>query len=211
LEADPELVGDLPASLPAHPEEPGARGTRAEGVSQGGRRADVTIATFTPIEVEGSLYPLARLLEDAVESGASVGFVHPMAQGEALAYWKSVIPEIRGGSKIVIAARRGGVLAGCVQLSLEQRANGRHRAEIAKLMVLRSARRQGIGRALMLAAEVEARRLGRTTLVLDTREGDPSEALYRSLGWQVAGVIPKYARSSDGNLDATVFYYRLLD
>jgi GNAT superfamily N-acetyltransferase len=78
-------------------------------------------------------------------------------------------------------------------------------------MVLRSARRQGIGRALMMAAEEEARRLARTTLVLDTREGEPSEALYRSLGWNLAGVIPKYARSSDGSVDSTVFYYKLLD
>jgi ribosomal protein S18 acetylase RimI-like enzyme len=172
---------------------------------------DVSIAVLSPIEAEGSLYPLSRLLEDAVAGGASVGFLHPMDKGEALAYWKSVLPTLHSGEKVLLVARRGGVIAGCVMLILEQRANGRHRAEIARLMVLRSARRQGIGRALMMAAEEEARRLGRTTLVLDTREGEPSEALYRSLGWNLAGVIPKYARSSDGSVDSTVFYYKLLD
>ena len=80
-----------------------------------------------------------------------------------------------------------------------------------KLMVHTRARRRGIGRALMLAAETEARRRGRTTLVLDTRRGDPSEALYLSLGWTLAGIIPRYARSADGALDATAFYYRLLE
>jgi ribosomal protein S18 acetylase RimI-like enzyme len=172
---------------------------------------EISVGVLTPMEVEGSLYPLTRLLEDAVEGGASVGFLHPMANGEALSYWKSVVPALENGEKALLAAKRGGVLTGCVQLNLEPRANGRHRAEIAKLMVLRSARRQGIGRALMLAAEDEARRLGCTTLVLDTREGDSSEALYRSLGWQLVGVIPKYARSSDGGLDGSAFYYRLLE
>jgi GNAT superfamily N-acetyltransferase len=78
-------------------------------------------------------------------------------------------------------------------------------------MVHRDARRRGIGRALMVAIEGHARGLGRTTLHLDTRQGDPSEALYRSLGWQPAGTIPRWARSADGRLDATAFYYRLLD
>jgi acetyltransferase len=78
-------------------------------------------------------------------------------------------------------------------------------------MVHRRARRQGVGRALMLAAEAEARRLGRSTLVLDTRHGDPSEILYRSLGWERAGEIPRYARSADGTLHATAFYFKLLE
>ena len=78
-------------------------------------------------------------------------------------------------------------------------------------MVHRRARRQGVGRALMLAAEAEARRLGRSTLVLDTRHGDPSEILYRSLGWELAGEIPRYARSADGTLHATAFYFKLLE
>jgi ribosomal protein S18 acetylase RimI-like enzyme len=77
-------------------------------------------------------------------------------------------------------------------------------------MVHRRARRQGLGRALMLAAEEEARRRGRTTLVLDTRQGDPSEVLYRGLGWQLGGTIPRYAKSADGSLHTTAFYFKLL-
>jgi ribosomal protein S18 acetylase RimI-like enzyme len=77
-------------------------------------------------------------------------------------------------------------------------------------MVHRSARREAIGRALMAAVEARARDLGRSTLVLDTRQGDPSESLYRSLGWQLAGAVPRYAQSGDGALHTTAIYYRLL-
>jgi ribosomal protein S18 acetylase RimI-like enzyme len=113
---------------------------------------------------------------------------------------------------VLFAARDAdGGIVGSAQLDLALRANGLHRAEVAKVMVHRRARRHGLGRALMLAAEDEARRRGRTTLVLDTREGDPSEILYRSLGWRLAGTIPRYAKSADGTLHTTAFYFKLLD
>jgi GNAT superfamily N-acetyltransferase len=49
--------------------------------------------------------------------------------------------------------------------------NASHRAEVQKLLVLRSWRRQGIGLALMTAIEQAARQTGRSLLVLDTRLG----------------------------------------
>ena len=116
-----------------------------------------------------------------------------------------------GGRRLWIARSADGGIVGTVQLDLAGQANGHHRAEVIKLLVLSSARRHGIGRLLMEAAEAEARRLGRTTLVLDTRQGDPSEALYRGMGWQPAGTIPRYAQSADGTLHTTTFYYKLLD
>ena len=129
-----------------------------------------------------------------------------------MAYWQGVAVAIeRGSRRLWVAREPDGTIAGTVQLDLETRPNGNHRAEVMKLMVHSACRRRGLGRALMLAAEDEARRLGRTTLVLDTRQGDPSERLYRALGWERGGVIPRYARSADGKLDASAFYYRLLD
>jgi GNAT superfamily N-acetyltransferase len=155
---------------------------------------------------------LAALLVDAVDSGASVGFLPPLDAGEAAAYWDSVAAALEDGSRVLLVARADdGRVAGSVQLDLAMRPNGSHRAEVTKLMVHRAARRRGLGRALMLAIEEHARRLGRTTLHLDTRLGDPSEELYRGVGWTAAGAIPCWARSADGRLDATVFYYRLLD
>jgi ribosomal protein S18 acetylase RimI-like enzyme len=159
---------------------------------------------------------LVSLLVDAVDGGASIGFLPPLGEAEAGAYWDTVATALHEGSRLLLAARapegpHAGTIVGSVQLDLATRANARHRAEVVRLMVHRRARRQGLGRALMLAIEDHARRLGRTTLVLDTRLGDPSENLYRSLGWTLAGTIPRYAQSAGGTLDATAIYYRLLD
>ena len=78
-------------------------------------------------------------------------------------------------------------------------------------MVHTAHRGRGIAQALMNAIEAEARSAGRTTLVLDTREGDPSERLYTKLGYTRAGIIPQYARSADGSLHSTVYMYKLLE
>ena len=152
------------------------------------------------------------LLRDAVESGASVGFLPPLSEPAAAAYWTTVTEGLRESSRVVLAARDSELgLVGSAQLELAMRANAGHRAEVTKVMVHRRARRRGVGRALMLALEDHARRLGRTTLVLDTRQGDPSEVLYRAVGWTFVGAIPDYARSATGALDATALYYKLLD
>jgi len=153
---------------------------------------------------------LVALLKDAVDSGASVGFLPPLGDAEGEAYWRSVVDAVRDGSCVLLGAREAdATLVGSAQLLLATRPNGSHRAEVAKVIVHTKARRRGIGRALMLALEERARGLGRTTLVLDTRRGDPSEQLYTSVGYTLAGVIPRYARSAGGALDPSAFYYRL--
>ena len=156
------------------------------------------------------LLELSALLQDAVDAGASVGFLPPLSVAEALDYWREVVAALAGPGRLLLIATQAGALAGTIQLDLASRPNARHRAEVAKLMVHTAFRRQGIGRALMRTIEAEAARAGRTTLVLDTRQGDPSEALYASLGYLRAGTIPEYARSADGRLHTTVFMYKLL-
>jgi ribosomal protein S18 acetylase RimI-like enzyme len=154
---------------------------------------------------------LVALLRDAVDGGASLGFLPPLGEAEAAAYWDGVVAALRDGSRVLLVARdQAAGIVGSAQLELAMQANAHHRAEVSKVMVHRTARRRGIGRALMLVLESEARGLGRTTLVLDTRQGDPSESLYRALGWREAGTIPRYAESADGSLHATVIYYRLV-
>ncbi len=173
---------------------------------------DATIELVTPDAARRHQAGLVALLQDTVDGGASVGFLPPLPAAEAVAYWETVVTAMRDGSRLLLIAQSETAGAvGTVQLDLAMRPNASHRAEVAKLMVHRSARRQGMGRALMLAVEEHARRLGRTTLVLDTRQGDPSESLYRSLGWQSVGAIPRYAESAGGQLDPSAFYYRLLD
>jgi ribosomal protein S18 acetylase RimI-like enzyme len=164
---------------------------------------DVRIVdALAPNELE----QLTDLLIATVDDGASVGFLPPLARDEARAYWEGVL----GPGVILFAAEESGRIAGTVQLQLAMKLNGRHRAEIARLMVHPDFRRRGIGRLLMEQAEAAAIAAGRTLIVLDTREGDPSNALYLSLGYIEAGRIPHYALSAAGSFDATVFYYKEL-
>ena len=157
-----------------------------------------------------TLLRLAALLQDAIANGASIGFMVPFAYEDAVAYWQELVTTLKGFHRILLIAEMDQEIVGSVQLDLASRPNGSHRAEIAKLMVHTSRRGQGIGHALMEAIEHEAQLAGRTTLILDTREGDPSEYLYLKLGYIRAGTIPEYARSADGSLHTTVFMYKLL-
>ena len=170
------------------------------------------IEPLTPEMIAQREDDLVDILVDAVNDGASVGFLAPLAPDEARAYWRSVRDAVADGARVLLVAAAPGQRAvGTVQLDLAMRANGLHRAEVVRLLVHTGARRHGLGRRLMLEIEARARALNRTTLVLDTRLGDPSEGLYRSLGWILTGVVPKYARSSSGALDGSAFYYKLLD
>jgi GNAT superfamily N-acetyltransferase len=170
-----------------------------------GAPAMLTIRETAVIE-EGEYDPLAGILIGVVEDGASVGFLPPLASAQAIGYWRGVIaPGVR-----LLLAERDGRIVGAAQLMLAMRANGSHRAEVGKVLVHPDAQRQGIGRALITAIEPIARREGRTLLHLDTREGDGSNALYQSLGYIEAGKIPAFARSRNGELHTTVFYYKQL-
>lgn len=160
---------------------------------------------------ERELAALAAILADAVEGGASVGFVTPFSAADAAVWWRGLLPEVAAGRALLLGAWVDDALVGTVQLHPSVMPNGRFRAEVAKLLVLRSARRQGVGRALMEAAEALAREHGRTTLVLDTQTGSDAERLYRALGWTVAGVVPDYSLLSDGTKGATTYLYKLLD
>ena len=154
---------------------------------------------------------LAELLMDAVEGGASIGFMPPMTREQALAYWRNVTAEMRTGQRLLLVSMDGHLIQGSVQIHLEPRANGNHRAEVVKLFVHRRARRRGLARALMLEVESVARRLGRTLLLMDTRKGGEAEKMCQSLGYVKCGEIPKYARSGDGSLEPSEFYYCQLE
>jgi ribosomal protein S18 acetylase RimI-like enzyme len=165
------------------------------------------IELLTAQTAHEQLEDLIELLQDAVDSGASVGFLPPLSLDDASDYWRSIFADLDAGHRLLLGAMDGSRLVASVQLELARKPNASHRAEVQRLLVLRSVRRQGIGERLMRRLHELAGRHGRTLLVLDTREGDPSELLYRKLGYTRAGVIPGYARSADGALDATAFYY----
>jgi ribosomal protein S18 acetylase RimI-like enzyme len=160
------------------------------------------VAGLTPRDIT----QLSDILIAVVDQGASVGYLPPLDRAEAESYWADVL----GPGVVLLTAETDGRIVGTAQLLGAMRPNGRHRAEVAKVLVHPSYQRRGIGRALMEAIETEARSEGRTLLVLDTRAGDPSNQLYRSLGYVEVGQIPRYARAADGQLAATVMYYKEL-
>jgi GNAT superfamily N-acetyltransferase len=170
----------------------------------------VLIRKLSPEEARSLLNPLVELLQDAVESGASIGFLPPVSDVDARHYWQGIFAEMDREQRYLVAAIVDGSLMGTVQLHPATMPNGSHRAEVAKLFVHRQARRQGIGFKLMQAVEQAAREIGRKLLVLDTRKGDPSEQLYTRIGYERAGEIPRYARAASGELHDTVLFYKEL-
>nr|WP_191875977.1 GNAT family N-acetyltransferase [Streptomyces filipinensis] len=154
---------------------------------------------------------LAELLTDTVAGGASVGFLAPLGHEEAAAWWRERAEATAAGRLAVWAAVDDtGRPAGTVSLAHPDKPNSRHRAEVVKLMVHRSARGQGLGRRLLATAEGAAAAAGVTLLHLDTETGSPAEHLYRSAGWTEAGTIPDYAASPAGELRPTTLYFKRL-
>ena len=155
--------------------------------------------------------PLADVLIDCVEGGASIGFMLPLLPDRAQAYWTRAIDSADRGERVVLVAEEldTGAVVGTVQVTLTAPENQPHRGEVAKMLVRRSARRRGIAEALMRAAEEAALEAGKTLLVLDTAS-DAAERLYQRLGWQRVGVIPDYALWPNGGFVDTVIFYKNL-
>jgi ribosomal protein S18 acetylase RimI-like enzyme len=162
----------------------------------------------TPVS-EADLRSLAMLLVDAVESGAAVSFL-TVTEAQALDWWRKQFGAPASGS-IVLVARDDQGIVGSVQLHPSWAPNQPHRADVAKLIVHRRARRRGLGAEMMAAVEREAANAGYRLLVLDSKRGDAGERLYRRLGWNVVGTIPRYALDTDGRTphDTVLFYKEL--
>ncbi len=151
---------------------------------------------------------LAAVLADCVDGGASIGFLAPFPTDRAEAWWEDVLAD--PDTLTWVALDDDGAVVGCVRLQLGTPANGRHRAEVSKLLVHRDARGRGVASALMQRAEEEAARRGRTLLLLDTQSGSPAERLYVRQGWSVVGVVDDYAALPDGRLAGTTIMAKRL-
>ena len=169
------------------------------------------ILVLTPAEAQARRAALAGLLVDAVQAGASVNFVWPMDRAKAAAWWDGALASHARGERLILTAELDGRLDGTVQLVPAAQPNQAHRADIAKMLVHTRARRQGLGAALLRAAETEALRLGRILLTLDTETASAGERLYAREGWIKFGEVPGYAARADGSrLDAASFFYKRL-
>ncbi|OQS43047.1 GNAT family N-acetyltransferase [Chromobacterium haemolyticum] len=164
---------------------------------------------LAPALAAGDYSRLSVLLADSVAGGASVGFLAPLPVAEAAAYWAQVDALLGAGLQLWLAEEDEALL-GCVQLAPCQRGNGRHRAEVQKLLVHSACRGRGVARQLMATLEDHAHKQGIRLLVLDTEAGSGAEEVYRKLGWSKSGEIPDYAASPDGRLHPTAYYFKRL-
>lgn len=154
---------------------------------------------------------LAEVLLDCVEGGASVSFMWPLPRERALDFWRGVADGVARGERVLLVAEDpAGAIVGTAQLILSQPDNQPHRADVAKMLVHRRARRRGLAQRLLADLEDEARREGKTVLVLDTVTGGDAERLYARGGWQRVGEIPNYALMPDGQPCATTYFHKQL-
>ena len=171
----------------------------------------VAIRALGAAEALARLDELADLLVDAVAHGASVNFMAGFSPQEGRAFWRGQLPGLTSGETRLLVGETGGRLVATVLLTFARQPNAPHRAEIGKMLVLSSARRQGVGRRLLAAAEAAASASGRTLLLLDTETGSAGERLYQSCGWTEIGRVPDHAFRPDGRLAETTLFYKKLD
>jgi ribosomal protein S18 acetylase RimI-like enzyme len=150
---------------------------------------------------------LAEVLVDCVEGGASVSFMLPMTRAKAVSFWRNVAKSAARGERMLFVAEDADGIVGTVQVILDLPENQPHRGDVAKMLVHRRARRQGVGERLLAAAEDGARAMNRRILVLDTAS-DAAARLYERAGWRKVGVIPEYALLPGGDPCATTYYYK---
>jgi GNAT superfamily N-acetyltransferase len=171
----------------------------------------MSVVALTAAEYEAAIPGLAALLVDAVDGGAGVNFLAGVTVDETAAWWRGRLDQVRDGTItafVVLDPDDPTRIVGSTILIRSRNPNSPHRAEIGKVLVHRSARRRGLGRALMTAAEDHARAEGRWLLILDTNAGSDAEAMYRALGWHAFGVVPNHAMIPDGSLSTTTYFWK---
>jgi GNAT superfamily N-acetyltransferase len=170
----------------------------------------VDIRRLDGSDARAHLDGLAAVLHDCVEGGASVGYMAPFSQEDALTAFEGFVSELEEGRRLIVAAFEDGRVLGTAQVVLALMPNQPHRGEVAKVLVHRGARRRGVARLLMERAEDEARAEGKTLLVLDAVTGGAAERLYERMGWNRVGVIPNFALYPDGRPCSTTFFWKPL-
>ena len=170
----------------------------------------IEIREASSAQLPGIAPALADMLIETVHGGSALGFLAPLGRDDALTYWRSLGAELDAGKRVLLLAVDGDEIVGSGQLGLTQWSNGRHRAELQKLLVHAARRGEGVGRLLVAALHQAARQRGRTLIMLDTRLGSTAEHFYRGLGYQELGVVPGYAVGPSGERFDSVFFYTQL-
>lgn len=144
--------------------------------------------------IHEALESLITCTQAAVQNGGGFGWLEVPDLYELQSYWRGVV----GNSRIIaLIASEAQIVTGSIQLVLPD-----HRSEAASFVgnlsvffVHPEFRRQGIGIALLKAAEKKARSCDLTQLNLDVRATQKEAVLlYERLGFQTWGTNPRYAR-----------------
>ena len=167
----------------------------------------ITVEELDAAGIEQHRDALAQLLLDAHGSGMALGLAAPLSPAGARAAYADAAARLAPGERLLLAAFDGGEVIGAVQLDRAEAGNGRHRAEVRRLVVRADRRGAGVGRALMEAIVEVARGLGLRLLWLSTHEDTDADRVYSRLGWSRAGVIPDYAELPNGELSGNSFYF----
>ncbi len=169
-------------------------------------------ATIRRVQVvdDAMIGALAAVTKDCVDHGASIGFMQPFTNEHATAFWQKVAADVAERKRVLLVAEDDRGVCGTVQLIVDLPDNQSHRADLAKMQVHSRARRQGLGAALLSAAETAARESGRTLLVLDAVTDGDAARLYARLGWVRVGDIPNYALFPEGGFCSTTYFYKNL-
>lgn len=190
-----------------------ARGftTASRGEESSGRNDDICIRRLGSKELDGCIDGLADVLMDCVMGGASVSFLAPLHRSRAQLYWRQIADEVACNARILLVAEdSSGRILGTVQMVHAPSENQAHKAEVAKVLVARNARRRGIGRRLLAAVTDLARHEGKTLLTLSVITDSIAERLYEKEGWRRTGVIPECVLTSAGRYRAATFFYKPL-
>lgn len=169
-----------------------------------------TLRRLTAVDA-AQIAGLTDVLIDCVEGGASVSFMLPLSRERAAAFWRRVADGVHRGARALLVAEDAQGICGTVQLILDQPENQPHRADLAKMLVHRRVRRQGVATALLRGAEAMARDCGKSLLVLDTVSDSDAARIYERLGWVRVGEVPRFALWPEGGFCGTTFYYRQLE
>ncbi|HEX4525735.1 MAG TPA: GNAT family N-acetyltransferase [Gaiellaceae bacterium] len=161
--------------------------------------------------IDAHLNELAQLLLDGHASNMALGLAPPLTRERAADAYRVTAARLAPGERVLLGALDGDILVGAVHIARAEAENGRHRAEIQRLVVSPTSRGMGIGRALLEAAVERARELRLGLLWLTTHEETDADQFYERLGWTRLGVIPAYSTLPDGSLAGNAYYYLRLE
>lgn len=172
---------------------------------------DVVIRVVDAEEAGRRVGELTALLRDAVDSGSSINFLAHATDEELTTFWRSSIRDQAAGNRVLVVADTGSRFVGTAMIVFAHQQNSQHRADVAKMIVLRSHQRRGLASQLLAAIDDVALANGRTLLMLDTETDSAGEHLYASNGWISYGVVPGHAHSPDGRAKPTSFFYKVIE